>query len=147
MTFNAKTPIVVSPGDCVFVDVSVAWGAVPVRHLGIVTDAVGLDGHLRVISNSARRGGVYEEEWRTFAQGLPVHRADLTSTLPPDVTLERARRREGTRYDGAGYNCEHFVRESFGLPVKSPQVRRAGYIAGGIMAAIGAVAAYIGGSK
>ena len=126
----------IAPGECVAVD----FGAY--RHVGIVTDAIGADGLPRVISNSRRRGGAHEEDWRTFAQGEAVYSVELR---PPQLSGDRilaaarALAAEGRRYNGIWFNCEHFVRRVYGLPERSPQLRRAGFAAGAFTAIAGAL--------
>lgn len=91
------------------------------RHLGIVSDRWH-GGKPMVISNSARRGGVYEEPWDVFAQKQSVTVENADSTLPPSRAVSRARSRIGTPYDAITWNCEHLVGHARGLRPSSPQV-------------------------
>jgi hypothetical protein len=84
-------------------------------HEGIMAE----DG--RVISNSRRRGGVFEEPFRDFSGGRKVVLAKPLSNLSSSVVLANARARIGQTYHPSKYNCEHFVRECYGLKAKSPQ--------------------------
>lgn len=84
-------------------------------HEGIMSE----DG--RVISNSRRLGGVYEEPFRDFSGGRKVVLAKPLSGLSSAQVLANARAKIGTTYHPSNYNCEHFVRECYGLKAKSPQ--------------------------
>ncbi len=132
------------PGDCIGVD---AYLRV-IRHLGVVTDAVGDDGRFRVISASQRNRGVVEEDYTAFAGAKPTFLVLWYSQYPVEETLERCRARIGQPYNHTRYNCEHFVRECFGLTAGSPQARRFGWVVGGITTAAAAgVALFIGSRK
>lgn len=98
------------PGDVVSVRVKGA-----VRHEGIMTET----GH--VISNSRRKGGVFEESFRTFAEGRKVVNHGPRNGLNSDTVLARARSLKGRTYNPYTYNCEHFVREVYGERRHSPQ--------------------------
>ena len=86
-----------------------------VKHVGIMTE----DG--RVISNSRRRGGVYEESFRSFANGGKVTNHGPRRDMCSKRVLARARARQGMGYNPYNYNCEHFVHESYGEQRHSPQ--------------------------
>jgi len=86
-----------------------------IRHEGIMTETG------RVISNSRRRGGVYEESFRSFADGGKVINHGPRNRLDSDIVLARARARSGKNYNPYSYNCEHFVREVYGERRHSPQ--------------------------
>ena len=86
-----------------------------IKHVGIMTE----DG--RVISNSRRRGGVYEESFRAFANGGKVTNHGPRANMCSKKVMARARARKGHRYNPYDYNCEHFVHESYGEPRHSPQ--------------------------
>lgn len=126
-----------APGDCVGVDAYFR----AVRHIGIVTDAVGMDGRPRVISSSAKHRGVAEEDWAEFSGGREVYPVPWYSRTSGAETVRQARLRIGREYHAALYNCEHFVRDCYGLDVRSPQARRIGYtlagVAGAALAALG----------
>jgi len=97
-------------GDLVKVRVSGA-----IVHEGIMAE------NGRVISNSRRRGGVYEESFREFSGGRKVVLAKPLSGLSHAQVLANARAKIGHPYHPSNYNCEHFVRECYGLKAKSPQ--------------------------
>lgn len=98
-----------SPGDIV----SVRVGAV--RHEGIMTE------HGRVISNSRRSGGVFEESMRIFAEGRTIKNHGQLRPLDPNHVLARARSQIGRGYHPYTFNCEHFVRFCYGKSPYSPQ--------------------------
>ncbi len=90
-----------------------------IRHEGIMTHSG------TIISNSRRRGGVYEESPHIFAnRGKLINHGPLLDT-DPDLVIARAYARIGHKYDPVHYNCEHFVRDCYGLPRSSPQKRAA----------------------
>lgn len=102
-----------------------------ILHEGIVTE------HGRVISNSRRRGGVFEESARTFASGHNIINVGRLSSLPAEQVLARARARIGRPYDLVSYNCQHFVRDCYGLAPASHQKRLA--VGAGLLAALAAL--------
>ena len=103
-----------SAGDVISVRVSAL-----IVHEGIMTE------HGRVISNSRRRGGVYEESVRAFAEGRKVRNRGALSGVNPNMVLARARSMIGRGYDPVNFNCEHFVRTCYGKSPHSPQKRLA----------------------
>ena len=114
------------PGDVVRVRVNGV-----ILHEGIMTE------HGRVISNSRRRGGVFEESTRDFAGGQKIQHIGRLSGLPAEQVIANARLRIGRRYDAYHYNCQHFVRECYGVGASSPQKKL--LIGGGIVAALAAL--------
>jgi len=106
-----------------------------IRHEGIITE------HGRVISNSRRRGGVFEESLKTFSAGRKItNKGPLkrpASSVTPMTALARARSRIGQSYDVVDDNCQHFVRWCYGVKPYSPQKRLA--LAGGMVLAILAI--------
>lgn len=102
------------PGDVLRVRVSGF-----VEHEGIITETG------RVISNSRRRGGVYEESVRDFSGGRQILNVGRLSNLAPETVIARARERLGRRYQVYQYNCQHFVRDCYGLRTESPQKKLA----------------------
>lgn len=102
-----------SPGDIV----SVRVGAV--RHEGIMTE------HGRVISNSRRSGGVFEESLRSFAVGRRIKNHGQLRPADPKLVLAKARSQIGRAYHPYTFNCEHFVRNCYGKDPYSPQKRGA----------------------
>ncbi|MBL9087783.1 MAG: hypothetical protein JNM10_11645 [Planctomycetia bacterium] len=124
------------PGDPIAVDV---FPGRVVTHVGVVS-AVGPAG-LRVISASARRGGVFDEPLHDFAQGGVVYRPSIPRFVSRDEALARARRHLGRRYRLFSGNCEHLVYEALGHPRRSPQlaawVRGVAATAAGVMAVAG----------
>jgi len=89
-------------GDLVKVRVSGA-----IVHEGIMAE------NGRVISNSRRRGGVYEESFREFSGGRKVVLAKPLSGLSHAQVLANARAKIGHPYHPSNYN--------YGLKAKSPQ--------------------------
>jgi len=105
------------PGDPIAVDV---FPGRVVTHVGVVS-SVGPEG-VRVISASARRGGVYDEPLDDFAQGGAVYRPAIPRFVPRDEAVARARGHLGRRYRLFSGNCEHLVYEVMGHPRRSPQL-------------------------
>ena len=101
------------PGDIVSVRIG------PIKHEGIMTE------HGRVICNSRRLGGVTEKTVRDFAQGRKIKNEGPLNGTPSELVLHRARSQMGRDYHPSGHNCEHFVRQSYGLRPHSPQKRLA----------------------
>lgn len=91
------------------------------RHQGIVSDRWH-DAKPMVISASSRSGGVHEEPWDVFAQGLAVTVDGYPGGLPSHEVLRRARSLIGTQYDVLARNCEHLVTYVHGLKPQSLQV-------------------------
>jgi cell wall-associated NlpC family hydrolase len=114
------------PGDVV--RVTVKGG---ILHEGIMTE------HGRVISNSRRRGGVFEESTRDFSGGRKIRNIGPLSKMNPENVLARARARIGTPYNASSFNCQHFVRECYGLGRSSPQKKI--LVGAGVLAAIAAI--------
>ena len=91
------------------------------RHVGIVTDRT-MDGRPMVISNSFRKGGVFEEPWDDFSCHQHVAVQGYPGQLDADSVLRRARTKTGTRWNLFVWNCEHFVYWAHGLRPHSPQL-------------------------
>ena len=91
------------------------------EHVGIVTDQFH-DGMPMVISNSYRKGGVFEEPWNDFTCHQEVIVRDYPGRLSADSVLIRARSRIGSRWNLLHWNCEHFVFWAHGLKAHSPQL-------------------------
>ncbi len=115
------------PGDVVRVRVNGF-----IEHEGIMTESG------RVISNSRRRGAVVEESARDFAGGRKVETIGRLSNLPVAQVLSNARARLGRGYSAYNYNCQHFVRDCYGLGRRSPQKK----LALGAVALIGLLAIF-----
>jgi len=98
-----------SPGDIVSVRVGT------IRHEGIMTE------HGRVISNSRKNGGVFEESTRSFAEGRAIRNHGPLRPADPARVLARARSQIGRAYHPYTHNCEHFVRFCYGKSPYSPQ--------------------------
>lgn len=94
----------------------------PYEHLGILTDQ-GLDRHQTVISNSSRRGGVYEETIDVFTGGREMNVHGYIGSLDPNIAISRARSKIGSCYNIFHWNCEHFVRWAHGLVPESRQLK------------------------
>lgn len=106
-----------APGNVVYINTHVFF-----RHKGIVSDRWH-NGKPMVISNSARRGGTYEESWDDFAQGRTVYKEGNPSQLPAWHVLANARACiQRKPYDLLGWNCESMVTYAFGLRPASPQL-------------------------
>lgn len=106
-----------------------------VVHEGIVSDLRGIDGLPYVISNSARVGHGAEEPWQTFTGGRNAYLLrNLSARLPASTVLAHARSMLNKKWDIFTWNCQHFVREAFGLSVESPQLRIAGWGAFALLA-------------
>jgi len=133
------------PGDPIAVDV---FPGRVVTHVGLVShvptgrdagrDAGGAAGGVRVISASARRGGVFEEPLADFAQGGRPYRPAIARFVPRGEALARARSFLGHRYRLFTGNCEHLVYGCLGHPRSSPQLTA--WLRGAAAAAVGAVA-------
>ena len=122
------------PGDAISVPVG-PLGVV--RHVGVVTDAVGPGGY-HVLSTSRRTGQTREEPLAVFAQGQRVrveHR--LQSPLPRSVVIAHARSLIGTPWNLLTSNCEHTTRRALGLPKASPQLRAGLVAAAAILLVLG----------
>ncbi len=98
---------------------------IPVRHVGVITDAIGADGQPTILHSSERRGGVVE----TTASEFIAHRAGQLlyhgrlGSLSSDEMLARGRAAVGTPYDAMRNNCEHFALRAAGEEPTSPQLR------------------------
>jgi hypothetical protein len=104
-------------------------GELGVRHYGIVVDAVrGL-----ILHNPSE--GVRLTTWSEFANGL-VYIERRASPRYADVVVRRAHSLLGKKYDLLAFNCEHFANFAAVGVKASPQVQRAGLIAGGIALAV-----------
>jgi len=98
------------PGDVLRVTV---YGGV--HHEGIVTDTG------TVISNSRRYGCVTEENVRSFAGLNRITNLGQLSDCSPYSAIFYARNQLGKPYSAFNGNCQHFVRECYGLKPKSHQ--------------------------
>jgi Lecithin retinol acyltransferase len=107
-----------------------------VRHPGIVTGRDWL-GRVCVISNSQRRGGVFEETLQEFAGGDAVVLLGRPDVLAPQEVIGRARSRAGQPWNLFTWNCEHFVNWAHGLPVKSPQLLQGGLAIATVLVLVG----------
>jgi hypothetical protein len=110
------TPASLCPGTVVFV-----WIFPWIRHKGIVSDRFS-GGKPMVISNSARAGGVAEEQWDDFAGHQPIYVEGYPSKLPGWTVVQRARACVGAKYDVFRWNCEHLTTHAHGLTPRSPQI-------------------------
>lgn len=100
--------------------ISVGFG--PYEHVGIVTDRT-IGDTQTVISNSARKGGVFEESISLFSRGRKINLKGYIGDLDPYSVLSRARSKIGTKYNVLKWNCEHFIRWVHGLKPESPQLK------------------------
>lgn len=90
------------------------WG----EHWGIVAVK---NGRWSLISNSARRGMVSEEDLEEVLGNAELRVIQLASPHSAFLAIERARSRIGSQYDFWKWNCEDFVHWAAGLPPRSPQ--------------------------
>ena len=94
-------------------------------HYAVVSDRRHADKPM-LISHSRRTGTVEEEPWDAVVQGKRVRASRLRSGLEHSEVVRRARSQVGERrYHLLKDNCEHFARESLGLPPKSRQLQGA----------------------
>ncbi len=110
--------IKVQPGHIVVTDFGVY------QHWSLVSDRIGSDGKLMLISATRRLGTVAEELWDTVTQGRRTYvvEADIKDPLP--IVLQRARDKIGEwKYELNFNNCEHFAKWAGGLEVSSTQVK------------------------
>lgn len=91
-------------------------------HVGVVT---GLDrsGQPLVSSNSARRGGVYEESIDEFRQGGPLRVSSRPVGREVVAIVRRARSMIGRQWDLLTFNCDHFVELALGREPRSRQLQ------------------------
>lgn len=75
-----------------------------------------------VISNSYKHGKVVFESWEVFCSGYQPRIHPVQGNYSSSQIVERAIKRVGTPYSAVDYNCEHFVRDVYGITVKSPQL-------------------------
>lgn len=97
-----------------------------VTHSGIVSDRWH-GGKPTVISNSARAGGVTEESWDMFSDGLTPSVVDAPTNLNAIEIVRRARTKIGTSYQLLNWNCDSLV--TFARGEKPYSVQLAGLIA------------------
>jgi hypothetical protein len=116
-----ETPAILNPASLAPGTIVSVWVFPFFRHKGIVSDQWH-EGRPKVISNSARAGGVTEESWDVFAAGQTVINEGYPSNIPPYDALYRARSRIGTKYQLLNWNCEHLTRYAHGLEPRSSQV-------------------------
>lgn len=113
-----------------------------VLHEGIPTGRF-RDGEPSIISNSRRTGRAVEEPLSVFSGGRQVFRLPPLSDLSPWEVLRNAEKLLGKPWDLFRSNCEHFVRECYGLKPTSPQLR----FWAGLAAALTIVYTVVGGRK
>lgn len=90
------------------------WG----EHWGIVAVK---NGRWSLISNSARRGMVTEEDLEEVLGNAELRVIQLASPQSAFLAIERARSKIGSQYAFLRWNCEDFVHWATGLPAQSPQ--------------------------
>ena len=83
-----------------------------------------------VLAFSAEGDGFVEQPFGAFADGRKVTVDGYPGDLPSTVVLTRARAMQGVKYSWANFNCEHFVRQAHGVPVKSPQLHQWAFLGG-----------------
>jgi len=93
------------------------------NHHAIISNCIGNDGRPMLISLTKKNGTVKEENWTTVTQGRPTRLLNVDGPLSPLEALQRARSQIGkSKYSLLRFNCEHFARWTYGLPVESQQV-------------------------
>lgn len=109
----------------------------PVRHVGIVTDATGSDGWPTILHASDHFGGVVETTASDFIakRAGPLCYHGRLGTLTSGEMLSRGRAQIGTPYHATRNNCEHFVTRSAGETPQSPQLS-AGVTTGTFIASV-----------
>jgi hypothetical protein len=116
----------------------------PVRHVGLVSDQVGADGHPMIIHASDRYGRVVESTLSDFVRHRagPLAYHGYLGRLHPDEVLARARHDLGMPYHPWRANCEHLVARAAGEEETSPQL-----LAGATAATflVGVVSSIVGG--
>ena len=115
-----------SPGDVVTIRYPMY------KHFAIVSDKTSTlngTGLPNLISLSYRTGTVQEEPWQLVAGNKVVEKSTIAGTKEPRAILSRARTciKLNIEYDLLKFNCEHFVRYVYGLPVESIQVKNTLY--------------------
>lgn len=111
----------VKPGDIIVTN----YGTY--QHWSLVSDRIGADNKLMLISATKRLGTVAEEMWDTVVKGKRTYVVDSQITTPVKTILEKARSQIGTwKYSLTSNNCEHFVKWSAGVEVTSTQVKAFG---------------------
>lgn len=91
------------------------------RHYGIVSDRTD-GGKPMVIANAWLTGGVREVSWDRFCDDRQPYSSPALSNLPAFLVLQNARRGIGLPYNLLTFNCEHFVRQCYGIQANSEQV-------------------------
>lgn len=91
------------------------------KHVGLITDRT-MNGMPMIISNSFRKGGVFEESWEEFSCGKKTKISGYPGSLFPHEVLSRARSKIGAGWNLLTWNCEHFVNWSHGMKTRSPQL-------------------------
>jgi hypothetical protein len=124
----------VKPGDIIVTN----YGTY--QHWSLVSDRIGSDNKLMLISATKRLGTVAEELWDTVVKGKTTYVVDAQFEAPTRAVLERARSQIGKwKYELTSNNCEHFVKWSAGIEVSSTQVKAFGT---GALLGVAGVAAF-----
>ncbi|WP_415886594.1 lecithin retinol acyltransferase family protein [Neptuniibacter sp. QD37_6] len=111
----------VKPGDIIVTN----YGTY--QHWSLVSDRIGADNKLMLISATKRLGTVAEEMWDTVVKGKKTYVVDTQLTTPVQDIIERARSQIGLwKYSLTSKNCEHFVKWAAGAEVTSTQVKAFG---------------------
>lgn len=118
----------VRPGDVIGVAV------LGVTHEAIVSDTLDGEGRPMLIHASARRGMVTEEPWSTVIGDYGHWRIGYYGARCPRCVVASARARVGEAWDLLDANCQHFARESHGLPKRSPGLTGAAIVGVGLAA-------------
>lgn len=98
------------------------------KHFAIISDRIHEDMPM-LISLSYRTNGVEEEPWSDVVSNHTVEESSIQGEYSTEVVLSRARNciNQDIKYALLNFNCEHFVRYTHGLPIKSIQVRQTIY--------------------
>lgn len=70
-------------------------------------------------------GGVVRQTLKEFADGYRVTAKPPRTRLTAEQIVARAESMLGRQYDGAAFNCDHFVEYALGNKVESPQLQLA----------------------
>jgi hypothetical protein len=106
------------------VAIPVTYLGLPMRHVGLISDARDPRGMPLVLHSTPHFGGVVETDFERFAKRArgSAYVLGYPGFLSPRDVLARGRAHLGAPYDLWSRNCEHFVYDAHGLPAHSPQL-------------------------
>lgn len=114
--------MVLQPGEAVAIWIGI------VEHVGIVSDLCDEHGRPYVLSCSARMSRGAEETWDVFTGGRKAHKLRRPSNLPAYEVIGRARSMLHKPWNLIDWNCEHFLRNAYGVKSESPQLQFASFV-------------------